>query len=769
MTLKSIKISAFRGASEPFELNFEAKKKLTIIYGENGTGKTTICDAFEFLAKGDVGSLKDKGIDGTRHKYLHSAQKKTEDLLVSLDNAQGAICTGKLVGKNAVVEPEASRPRLKIMRRKQMLEFVEAKPGERYIAIAGFIDISAFEKSEESLKKLIADISKEKTNADAEVLASHNAISDIYTAAGNAPGQNPVDWANALLAKPIGTDAEEQAAIDALIVQYQALVAYPEQLQQRLDSASTAQTDLNTAQKAMAAAAGAAAANASEIVTVLNAGQAYLHVHPDSEVCPLCESAERVSGLADTIAERLKQLASVTEAKANLDKCDSTLKNEQGNLALLQSGYAENLVGYQTARTGFAWDQKYTFPESLPPQAISDLQAWLDTNNDLLQKWKELHAALIQVKERRDNAELALKRYNENTAKVAELAALIPKVEQAHTIVKTKRQEFTDTIINEIAEKAGELYESVHPGEGKNKIALEINQAQRASIDLNAQFGGVEAPPQAYFSQSHLDTLGLCIFLALALRQEPGETILILDDVLGSVDEPHVDKVIQMICNTTTEFRHTIITTHYGPWRHKYRWGLIKGGHACQFVELTGSGLDGVIRAVGSVPEIERLRTILDAQQPDLQVVVGKAGVVLEALLTFLANCYGPRLPYRASGKHTLGELLPNIKGKLRDALRIEIVEKGDEGEVVKDNIAFKALLDNIFAQGSIRNEVGAHFNTDAFDVPDAKALAYAEQVLRLAEAMICPDHGWPSSDKSGSHWSNAGGTRRMHPLREPK
>jgi AAA domain len=768
MTLKSIKISAFRGASEPFELIFEAKKKLTIIYGENGTGKTTICDAFEFLAKGDVGSLRDKGIDGTRHKYLHSAQKTTEDLLVSLETAQGAICTGKLVGKNAVVAPEADRPRLEIMRRKQMLDFVEATPGDRYKAISGFIDISAFEVSEGKLKSLLGDLGNEKTNADAAVYQSYTAISDIYKAAGNAPGQNPVDWAKALLAQPVGTEAEEQAAIDALIVQYQGLGGYPEQLQQRQDSVSTAQADLNTAQDGMALAAGAAAANANEIVAVLNAGQSYLHVHPDSEVCPLCESAERANGLSDQIKSRLEQFAAVNEAKINLDKCSSTHKTATANLDLLKSGYLESLAGYQTARTGFAWDQKYSFPESLPPQAIVDLQAWLVANDDLLQKWKDVYASLRLVLERRENARLSLKRYNDNTEKVTELTALIPKVEQAHTIVKTKRQEFTDTVINEIAGKAGELYELVHPGEGKNKIALELDHAKRASIDLNAEFSGKGAPPQAYFSQSHLDTLGLCLFLALAMREKPSEAVLILDDVLGSVDEPHVDKVIHMICNVTKEFRHTIITTHYGPWRHKYRWGLIKGGHPCQFVELTGSGLEGVIRAVGSIPEIDRLRIMVAADQPDLQAVVGKAGVVLEAVLTFMANCYGPRLPFRASGKHTLGELLPNIKGKLREALRIEIVEKGGDGDVVKDNIAFKALLDDIFAQGSIRNVVGAHFNTDAFDVPDAKALTYAGHVLRLAEAMICPDHGWPSSDKSGSHWSNAGGTRRMHPLREP-
>lgn len=87
-------------------------------------------------------------------------------------------------------------------------------------------------------------------------------------------------------------------------------------------------------------------------------------------------------------------------------------------------------------------------------------------------------------------------------------------------------------------------------------------------------------------SQSHLDTLGLCVFLALANLDTPANTILVLDDVLASVDEPHVDRLIAMLYNEAQKFRHCMITTHYGPWRHTLRWGWLKNNQ-CQFVELS--------------------------------------------------------------------------------------------------------------------------------------------------------------------------------------
>ena len=67
---KKLTIECLRGSIRPFTLAFEKGKKLTIIYGENGTGKSTICDAFEFLGKGKVGSLENRGL-GKTNRYWH--------------------------------------------------------------------------------------------------------------------------------------------------------------------------------------------------------------------------------------------------------------------------------------------------------------------------------------------------------------------------------------------------------------------------------------------------------------------------------------------------------------------------------------------------------------------------------------------------------------------------------------------------------------------------------------------------------------------------
>ncbi|WP_460065918.1 AAA family ATPase [Pseudomonas sp. S2_H08] len=55
--LTSLKIDAFRGITSP--LFFDLSSPLTLIYAPNGTGKTTVCEAVEWLLTGQVERLTD--------------------------------------------------------------------------------------------------------------------------------------------------------------------------------------------------------------------------------------------------------------------------------------------------------------------------------------------------------------------------------------------------------------------------------------------------------------------------------------------------------------------------------------------------------------------------------------------------------------------------------------------------------------------------------------------------------------------------------------
>jgi len=765
--LKMLSLSAFRGASIPFSLEFEKGKKLTLIYGENGTGKTTICDAFEFLTRGTIGSLEGRGLGQGVNQYLPTVGQGPQTLCVMLETETEKY-TGKISNKKTTFSPQFPSPKIELLRRKKIVELIEAEPADRYKAIKRFIDISDFEKSENSLRELIKSLTTNLSSAVEIENSSLRTLHGYFEQDGSPPGLNPVSWAEQKLAQS-GTQSDADiAAIEKLRKKFDPLVLLPDKLTACAASIEAANTALTIAQDNFEAAAATASADASGLLEVLEAGDKYLHDHSTPSECPLCQSSEKVSGLAEAVKARLQNFAALKTARDQENVCDAALTKGKDVLQQLDAGYTAARQEFWTAVNDYSWPSGISLPQVQPPEDITNLKTWLDSVLNISQTWPTIEASW------RDEAKFlaALKRsveeYKSNLTKRMELEELIPHVENAHKICIEERQAFTDGVIQEIAEEVGDLYEAVHPGEGLEKISLPLDPKKRASIELMAKFSGEVVPPQAYFSQSHLDTLGLCVFLALALRDKPAETILILDDVLGSVDEPHVERVIQLIYGVSEKFRHCIVTTHYRIWRERHRWGWLKPGQPCHFVELSGWELENGIRVINTLPEIERLKALTEAQPPDLQAICAKAGVILEAALDYLTLKYQCSVPRKAGEAYTVGDLLPAISGKLRSALKAEIRNAGSTENVHTIEVELKPILDEIDRIAQARNVFGAHFKSIAFEMLDADALGFAEQILNLMDALTHPEDGWPDNDKSGTHWRNRGDTRRLHPLKKP-
>lgn len=767
-SLKSLTLTAFRGSAGTFQFDFEKGKKLTLIYGENGTGKTTICDAFEFLAKDNVGSLDGRGLGPGVRRYWRTVGKPVTEFAVDLQTSTGQ-CTGKLSGNMATVLSGAAPPRVELLRHRQILEFVETQPAKRYEAIKRFIDIEAFERSEEALRQQGKTLAIEKTTAVAAEQENLNALQGFYEAAGSPKGLNAVTWAKQKQAEPTAALETDIAAIAKLRSAFDVLKAFPEKLETRRVALTGAQTAADAAVQAQLEALATVDSAAAERVGILTAGQAYLEAHPDAEQCPLCESEEKMAGLAANVKSTLAQLGALTAANTKRHHAQTALSAATTALQQVEADYDKAVVALSAAQSGHEWKAGVSLPETAAPAHVGALPVWLATNQATADTWADVEAGWREEGRFRASLKSAVERYETNADRVAVLTALIPNVDSALAQCVEERQKFTDGIISEIAKDVGTYYEKVHPGEGLDKIALELEPARRASLNLGATFEGHDAPPQAYFSQSHLDTLGLCVFLALAARDRPTETVLILDDVLGSVDEPHVERVIGLIYEISDAFQHTIVTTHYRPWREKYRWGWLQPGQPCQFVELTGWAFDDGIRLIRSLPEVERLRALLRESPPDIQSVCSKAGVILEAALDYLTQKYECPVPRRHGAAYTLGDLLPAISSKLREALKVEMRDGiVDPDAPPTSTVALKPVLEELSRIAQTRNVLGAHFKALSFELLDTDAIAFAKQVLELVDTLVCPNHGWPSNSNSGSYWRNSGDTRRLHPLRRP-
>jgi energy-coupling factor transporter ATP-binding protein EcfA2 len=769
--LTKLTIEHLRGSVIPFSLPFEKGKTLSVIYGENGTGKSTICDAFEFIGKGKVGSLDNRGL-GKTNKYWQSVGKKASDVSASLETASSdpkkpLVCRATIEKTEVIVTPEALRPRVEVLRRTQILALIEAKPADRYSAISRFIDVTPIEASEASLRELVRLLKESQEIAVARVRENLDAVIQFWETAGK-PGKDHLEWAQAESKRDPSASAAELTALDALQKAFGRLSDYPAQLKLLEEAIQTSKEAALTASQSADECAQSISSDAGESVNIFEAAKGYFHKHPTPTVCPLCDSAENVDGLAQRIIQKLGLFSSLQIALRNKKAADTEALRAEQQLEALATNFKKHSLDFEKAHAGFEWPKDIELPTEPAPEEITALSSWLKKFSHLPGQWKAMEVARQDQNQFLATLKLALKTFQDNAGNQKDLDVLLPKLQTALELVQDERRKFTDEVLSKIAEEVGRIYEEVHPGEGLNKISLELDPNKRASLEIATDFcGQAGTPPQAYFSDSHLDTLGLCVFLALAMLDGAENTILVLDDVLASVDEPHVDRLIEMLYAEAVKFKHCLITTHYRPWKMKFRWGWLKNGQ-CQFIELAKWTDKNGLTLIRSVPDAERLRLLLAESPPDPQLVCAKAGVILEAALDFLTQLYECSCPRRQGGLYTLGDLLPSIDKKLRQALKVDLLVKDAAGAATYQTHSLTPILDELIRIAQARNVFGCHFNQLSFELLESDALKFGQNVLELIEILADPDAGWPRNSKSGNYWANSGETRRLFPLQQP-
>jgi len=763
--LTSFHISHLRGSTTPFTLPFKKGTKLTIVYGENGSGKTTICDAFDLLGNGTVGSLDHRSVPGKKESCWPSRGKSRED--ISVDLTIGGTTINASVGRSGVsVNPANHNLKVSLLRRATVQKLIEARAGERYDSIRHFIDVAGIEQAESNLRVALKNLEDELTSTSSEIATNTEELERDWQNIGT-PGKDARSWATSIsddkkeqerLARARGKAKELERALTVLSSAHSSSTTAQAAIAPKQAELDKARTTLDEAKAEITDAS-------TEVVAILRSAQAYFEGHPEPDTCPLCQSAENADGLAERTRQRIAgftQLQRFETAKRDMEHKENALTKAQE----LAKDKADE---YETAKT--AWLNATQQESDLSDVSVPNAAAFDDWSQTVTSRIEGRLAEIDESASRirlLDRAKATLINLTANEERYAKADSVKPRLTAMLELVSHQRREFTDSILRQIAGEVGRLYEEVHPGEGKDKVALKLDPNRRGSLNITAHFEGQDdTAPQAYFSDSHLDTLGLCIYLALAARTNSADTILVMDDVLGSVDEPHVDRLIHMLYGTVQYFRHCIVTTHYRPWKEKYRWGELKNGDSIHFIELDSWSLLDGIALTDSIPEISRLRTDLSSPSPDLLAICARSGVIMERLCLYLCKRYRCSLPYHPGEGHTIGEYLSGInRKKLRPRLLAQISDTNSENGYTDFHVgnALNEIEDIVQA----RNVFGCHYNEIASHLPPSDALRFGELVLATADALVCPKNGWPTSNKSGSYWATAGDTRRLHPLQKP-
>src|SRR5882724_10204412 len=153
--IRRLDVQGFRGIRHPVSLIFDGKSLL--LFGENGTGKSSFVDAQERLLLGRVSTLDGRaGLSYERHGPHIRAQDFPTKIALTFDDKDA---TSSSLETSSTLLPEQIRDYLNcasenvyLLRRRQLLEFVESQPRERYQLLRPFLSIDVVEAWEQSLR-----------------------------------------------------------------------------------------------------------------------------------------------------------------------------------------------------------------------------------------------------------------------------------------------------------------------------------------------------------------------------------------------------------------------------------------------------------------------------------------------------------------------------------------------------------------------------------------------------------------------------------------
>lgn len=774
--IRRLDVQSFRGIRQEVGLLMESRSVL--LFGENGTGKSSFVDAIERLLVGRVSTLDGRasGLSSDRHgPHIRSGPYPTKIVLTFDDPAATVL---DLHTDRNTLPPSikdylaAAGENVYILRRRQILDFIESQPRERYGLLRPFIPLSGVEALEEALRQARDQAAGESQLATSGV---HRLTQDLQRAVnGLSSVREPseLDLVSALSAQLIALGFEPIREIDEV-----------SSMIQRVSSALASFGDVSR-QAGVTAAVRAFEEIADTLVrldvlplavkladlrereareaqvfyeAVLQQGMQWI-TEASLNTCPLCEQSidrvyavSRIQGRLSALRELVElrrsarnalqamrlALRSANEAVERAEARTRDVVGEERSAALEALKLARSVI--VTVEEAIAGDVS-----EVSPQRLRALSRNLDEGGEVLQAiqgcLEQLRRGLAQL----PSVEMAQRflalrdgmvRASEIWRGLSDARSVATQAEWQARIAaivfedaQTARKEEVQLLFNELSKEIDEMYVRLHPDESHGGIRLELREAVQGSTNIRADFYDRQSEdPRAYYSEAHLDTLGLSIFLTLRRwyrRQRPAFDLLILDDVLSSVDTAHAIRLAELLLTEFGDYQ-VLLTTHDRIWFEHLRDIQARCGKEQMFVNKVihkwtiDEGPD--IRE----PEDERRaieRLIEDGSAESIAVMAGR---LLEHVLQEMR--YGLRLSIQAkrSEQYEIGELWPAFYAAV----------KRDYGSLFEGGRKTFEALD---VRWPLRNWVGAHWNMWARNVSRSSAVEFAQSVRALFDLVFC-------------------------------
>lgn len=784
LKINKITIENFRGIKSPVIIDFYKGGSPTsaLIYGRNGTGKSSIIDGWEWLFNSKIDYLSKEGV--SERDYPHKLSEG-ENSYVQIDFTHSDIHTIKsLFNKSRITTPirsgeyeefktHANYPNY--LRYSDLQEFVYKSKGDKYKYIAKFFGLEQFLKNQSDLQSSLTRISNQliqfqsqlqnleqtvtKISGDTAVNET-SVVSFINSIAVKYQINEITDFkdsykvkqalAEIVKANPI---ASELAAWKAFQLKLNQFYRLPKVIHDCVE----VETIFNELKKDEGIIAKLI------LIDLYSSASKTLAKLEDKSKCPVCDSIFD-GDLVKHIADKHKVLETLDKKKTEYitkkDTLVKTLEQISRKVEIIKSETNEKvLLSFNSFFSDIAFlaleipnsivELKKLFKdlEKLNISISNDIQK-IDSISEKEIEYKEIVASKIKSLSEDKNSKYLATNFGNvleiitgytSYLKIEKKVSYLSNITTNLNLIFTKLTSFIqEQIQNTFIAIQTDLNYCYNFLESSNQFLknpeIKLVPGRDKAVELEIEFADERiSPAYKFMSESQVNSFGLAIFLSAVKYFNSDFKFILLDDVVNSFDAFKRPKVSQLLATRFSDFQ-VLMLTHDQIFFDTVQWDFPQWNRYkfASWDYTTGS------RCNFSNNYIEEIQKLIDDDDP---IGAGqKLGRYLEMVFGIVNQNLKTPIQYKLENVYTLSEFYNPLVKRFKDKLKLPNK---------------KHIISNLFSefeQGTIFRNYCAHYKNESTQFTSEEIDAVFKKWLEIEVQIYC------ETCKSYCHLESIGG-----------
>jgi recombinational DNA repair ATPase RecF len=764
--LRQFRATGFRGARFDLPLDFTKDHKSIAIYGENASGKSTITDALEWFITDRVIHLWREDCRHAALRHVLCNEQDDSSVTIQFDGKDRSGTKTLSAGLKTSLACDGDDvpglvERLKddriFLRHSQITRFLDGTKSDKRKVIASIIGYDEIIQFRDAIQQTRNALQRDAgyTSAKGQMESLKGKMIDLVREV--VTGFDRFYEIASERTKPFGleTSIKDAASYAAAVQELRSRGSDPkkiqaaEKLKQLERHCSSLKTEIGEVQLALDAFAVPYAKLTGEqtnvrklrIADFLSRGKNVLELGLFTDAqCPFCLTGYELETLKAEVGARLLEIATLQqrldavkdakdrllEAVGTLGKHGGQVANEFADLPQFSAFLAELRAAtdplrtlYMQVRDRFESLDAYKHDESLAAklaalssaaQSSSEQAKEEASKLELTEQEKSITELLTTLEQLDQN----LRDYRENHKKRSQYEQQILTLSAMfEAFIKVQNDALQD-VLDTVSEDVGRFYGKLHPNENVDKVRLRMVGEEGVEFEFSFH-GEVTHPPHKYLSESHLNSLGIVLFLANARIFNKHARFMVLDDIVTSFDIRHRRRLLRLLKEEFSDWQ-IILLTHEAIWFDLIKKELAESGWL--FKEVLADDENGIMLHESPAT----IRALIEKKRGKHDVT-NDLRKLLEFLLKQICHALQVRVAFRyndVNEKRMPDELLSQLRSTLKSKSR-----PTSELPIFSD-LAGSALIANL----------DSHDNPDPISDQDVDVLL--EDVEKLAALFIC-------------------------------